>query len=101
MRRPPPSLSKLRPFQALHEVGFSKTRIQRFERLRRKHEHRGRTLGVLSWPDGVWCLLIMHADQLGVVVLGKAQAADAYHDARQMIRDGYSPVLTLRHERDA
>jgi hypothetical protein len=43
----------------------------------------------------------MHADKLGVVVLDKAQATDAYHDARQMIRDGYSPVLTLRHERDA
>lgn len=43
----------------------------------------------------------MHADQLGVVVLGEAQAADAYHEARQMIRNGYSPVLILRHERHA
>jgi hypothetical protein len=101
MRRLIPPRGKYQPFHSLRKVGFSVTQINRFERLRRMHENHGRSLCVLSWPDGIWCVLIMHTENFGIVVLGEAQKTDAYHDARQMIRDGYSPVLTLRHERHA
>lgn len=101
MKEPITQRGKYRPFHTLRQIGFSVTRTRRFERLRRKHEHNGRSVCVLAWPDGIWCVLIMHTEKFDVVVLGDAQKTDAYHGAHQMIRDGYSPVLTLRHERHA
>lgn len=86
------------PFEILREIGFSASRMRRFEKLRQRHEAMGRTPMVLSWPDGIWCVLILHTERLGVVVLDDVEKAEAYHDARQMVCESITPILHLRFE---
>lgn len=88
----------INPFEMLREIGFSATRMKRFEKLRQHHEAMGRALMVLSWPDGIWCVLILHTERLGVVVLDDVEKAEAYHDARQMVCESITPILHLRFE---
>jgi len=93
-----PLKANIRPFQVLRKIGFSASRIARFERLRRHHEALGRALIVVSWPDGVWCVLILHTERFGAVVLDEQEKFYAYHEARQMVSESITPVLHLRHE---
>ena len=86
------------PFEILREIGFSASRMKRFEKLRQRHEAMGRALMVLSWPDGIWCVLILHTERLGVVVLDDVETAEVYHDARQMVCESITPILHLRFE---
>ena len=85
-------------FEILREIGFSATRMKRFEKLRQRHEALGHALMVLSWPDGIWCVLILHTERLGAVVLDDFDKAEAYHDARQMACENITPILHLRFE---
>ena len=86
------------PFRVLRKIGFSASRIARFERLRRRHEALGRALIVVSWPDGVWCVLILHAKWFGAVALDQLEKSYAYREARQMVSESITPILHLRHE---
>lgn len=86
------------PFRVLRKIGFSASRITRFERLRRRNEALGRALIVVSWPDGVWCVLILHTERLGAVALDEQEKFYAYHEARQMVSESIAPILHLRHE---
>ena len=93
-----PQKATIRPFQVLRKIGFSPSRITRFERLRRRHEALGRALIVVSWPDGVWCVLILHTERFGAVALDEQEKFYAYHEARQMVSESIAPILHLRHE---
>ena len=86
------------PFRVLRKIGFSASRITRFERLRRRHEALGRALIVASWPDGVWCVLVLHAEWIGAVALDEYEKSYAYREARQMVRESITPILHLRYE---
>jgi hypothetical protein len=89
------------PFRVLRKIGFSASRITRFERLRRRHKALGRALIVVSWPDGVWCVLILHTERFGAVALDEQEKFYAYHEARQMVSESIAPILHLRHETHA
>lgn len=93
-----PQKATIRPFQVLRKIGFSPSRITRFERLRRRHEALGRALIVVSWPDGVRCVLILHTERFGAVALDEQEKFYAYHEARQMVSESIAPILHLRHE---
>lgn len=93
-----PQKAIIRPFRVLRKIGFSASRIARFERLRRRHEALGRALIVVSWPDGVWCVLILHAKWFGAVALDQLEKSYAYREARQMVSESITPILHLRHE---
>ena len=93
-----PQKAIIRPFRVLRKIGFSASRIARFERLRRRHEARGRALIVVSWPDGVWCVLILHTEWFGAVALDEFEKSYAYREARQMVSESITPILHLRHE---
>ncbi|KQB54551.1 hypothetical protein AQS70_07145 [Pseudomonas endophytica] len=86
------------PFRVLRKIGFSASRITRLERLRRRHEALGHALIVVSWPDGVWCVLILHTERFGAVALDEPEKLYAYHEARQMVSESIVPILHLRHE---
>lgn len=86
------------PFRVLRKIGFSASLITRFERLRRRHEALGRALIVVSWPDGVWCVLILHTERFGAVALDEPEKLYAYHEARQMVSESIAPILHLRNE---
>lgn len=90
--------STINPFEILREIGFSATRMKRLEKLRQRHEALGHALMVLSWPDGIWCVLILHTERLGAVALDDFEKAEAYHDARQMVCENITPILYLRFE---
>ena len=93
-----PQKAIIRPFRVLRKIGFSASRIARFERLRRRHEARGRALIVVSWPDGVWCVLILHTEWFGAVALDQLEKSYAYREARQMVSESITPILHLRYE---
>ena len=93
-----PQKAIIRPFRVLRKIGFSASRIARFERLRRRHEARGRALIVVSWPDGVWCVLILHTEWFEAVALDQLEKSYAYREARQMVSESITPILHLRHE---
>lgn len=93
-----PLKATIRPFRVLRKIGFSASRIARFERLRRRHEALGRSLIVVNWPDGVWCVLILHTECFGAVVLDEREKLYAHHEARQMVSESIAPILHLRHE---
>lgn len=93
-----PQKAIIRPYRVLRKIGFSASRIARFERLRRRHEARGRALIVVSWPDGVWCVLILHTEWFGAVALDQLEKSYAYREARQMVSESITPILHLRHE---
>ena len=93
-----PQKAIIRPFRVLRKIGFSASRIARFERLRRRHEARGRALIVVSWPDGVWCVLILHTEWFRAVALDQLEKSYAYREARQMVSESITPILHLRHE---
>ncbi|WP_097191334.1 hypothetical protein [Pseudomonas lundensis] len=93
-----PQKAIIRPFRVLRKIGFSASRIARFERLRRRHEALGRALIVVSWPDGVWCVLILHAKWFGAVALDQLEKSYAYREAHQMVSESITPILHLRHE---
>lgn len=86
----------LHPFETLRQTGLSATSLTRCNRYRRKRERQGARVALMVWPDGTWCVLAMHPTRAGLVVLGDDSKADAYEDARQMIRDGFLPLLALR-----
>ncbi len=86
------------PFRVLREIGFSTSSITRFEKLRRRHEALGHALIVVSWPDGVWCALVLHAEWIGAVALDEYEKSYAYREARQMVRESITPILHLRYE---
>lgn len=88
----------INPFQILRKIGFSATRMKSFEKLRQRHEALGRALIVVNWPDGVWCVLILHTERFGAVVLDDWEKAEAYHTARQMVSESIAPILHLRYE---
>nr|WP_314400529.1 hypothetical protein [Pseudomonas lundensis] len=93
-----PQKAIIRPYRVLRKVGFSASRIARFERLRRRHEALGRALIVVSWPDGVWCVLILHTEWFRAVALDQLEKSYAYREARQMVSESITPILHLRHE---
>ncbi|WP_426247880.1 hypothetical protein [Pseudomonas sp. TWR3-1-1] len=93
-----PQKAIIRPYRVLRNIGFSASRIARFERLRRRHEALGRALIVVSWPDGVWCVLILHTEWFGAVALDQLEKSYAYREARQMVSESITPILHLRHE---
>ena len=93
-----PQKAIIRPFRVLRKIGFSASRIARFERLCRGHEALGRALIVVSWPDGVWCVLILHTEWFGAVALDQLEMSYAYREARQMVSESITPILHLRHE---
>jgi len=86
----------LQPFETLRQSGLSATSLNRCNRYRRKRERQGARVALMVWPDGTWCVLAMYPAGPGVVVLGDDSKAEAYEDARQMIRDGFLPLLALR-----
>ena len=96
-----PQKAIIRPYRVLRKIGFSASRIARFERLRRRHEARGRALIVVSWPDGVWCVLILHTEWFEAVALDQLEKSYAYREARQMVSESITPILHLRHEINA
>ena len=51
---------------------------------------------VLSWPDGVWCVLALHLPPLCPPVLTSEQIADAYTRAFEWIAANKLPLLVLR-----
>ncbi|TKD47329.1 hypothetical protein [Azotobacter chroococcum] len=87
---------RLQPFETLRQTGLSATSLTRCNRYRRKRERQGARVALMVWPDGIWCVLAMHPTRAGLVVLGDDSKAGAYEDARQMIRDGFLPLLALR-----
>ncbi|MBM1185303.1 hypothetical protein [Pseudomonas lundensis] len=93
-----PQKATIRPFRVLRKIGFSASRITRFEQLRQRHEALGRALIVVSWPDGVWCVLILHTEWFGAVAIDEIEKSYAYREARQMVRESITPILHLRHE---
>lgn len=93
-----PQKAIIRPYRVLRKIGFSASRIARFERLRRRHEALGRALIVVSWPDGVWCVLILHTEWFGAVALDQLEKSYAYREARQMVSESITPILHLRYE---
>ena len=93
-----PQKATIRPFHVLRKIGFSASRIARFERLRRRQEALGRALIIVSWPDGVWCVLILHTEWFGAVALDQLEKSYAYREARQMVSESITPILHLRHE---
>lgn len=93
-----PQKAIIRPYRVLRKIGFSASRIARFERLRRRHEALGRALIVVSWPDGVWCVLILHTEWFEAVALDQLEKSYAYREARQMVSESITPILHLRHE---
>ena len=86
------------PFSILREIGFSTSRITCFEKLRRHHEALGHALIVVSWPDGVWCALVLHGEWFGAVALDEFEKSSAYREARQMVSESITPILHLRYE---
>lgn len=91
-----PCLGLLQPFETLRRAGLSGTSLARCERYRCKRERQGAHVALLAWPDGTWCVLAMYAAPPGVAVLNDEAKADAYDDAKQLIQDGFLPLLALR-----
>lgn len=105
-----PLQARLQPFGTIHRAGLSLKTVRRIERYRSKQRQAGAAVELVSWPDGVWCVLAMlPADSLPETITCRPpplQAAvfddrhklDAYRDAKQMVRDGYLPLLTLSRD---
>ena len=85
----------LQPFSILRRVGLSSVCMQRLERYRTRHERLNRVVGVLSWPDGTWCVLAMHTEKFSAVVIDEGQKVEAYEDARSCLDGDYLPLISL------
>jgi hypothetical protein len=72
--------------------------MQRLERYRQRRAKQGASIEVLSWPDGTWCVLALHAGPLGIVALDDEHQHELYQNAGMMIRDGCLPLLALRFD---
>lgn len=95
------SKARMHPFSVLRRIGFSSQTMQRFERLRSREEKKGRVVSILRWADGTWCILALHCETCGVVVVDEGQQIDAYEDARSLIDGDFLPLLSLRWEAHA
>lgn len=95
------SKALMHPFSILRRVGFNSQTMQRFERFRSREEKKGRVVSVLKWADGTWCLLALHCEKFGVVIVDEGQQIDAYEDAHALIEGGYLPTISLRWEAHA
>ncbi|MGG7673469.1 hypothetical protein PS718_04005 [Pseudomonas fluorescens] len=95
------SKAVMHPFSVLRRIGFSSQTMQRFERFRSREEKKGRVVSILKWADGTWCILALHCEKLGFVVVDEGQQIDAYEDARSLIDGDFLPLLSLRWEAHA
>lgn len=95
------SKAVMHPFSVLRRIGFTSQTMQRFERFRSREEKNGRVVSILRWADGTWCILALHCEKFGVVVVDEGQQIDAYEDARSLIDGDFLPLLSLRWEAHA
>jgi hypothetical protein len=91
----------MHPFSVLRRIGFTSQTMQRFERFRSREEKKGRVVSVLKWADGTWCILALHCENFGAVIVDEGQQIDAYEDARCLIDGDFLPLLSLRWEANA
>lgn len=99
--RAQPHAARLHPFGIIHQIGLSQTSRTRLDRYRHKRERQGAAMVILSWGDGTWCALALHADHPPAAVLGNEQKAAAYREARTLIGRGCLPLLALRFDSNA
>lgn len=95
------SKAVMHPFSVLRRIGFSSQTMQRFERFRSQEEKKGRVVSTLRWADGTWCILALHCEKSGFVVVDEGQQIDAYEDAKYLIDGDLLPLLSLRWEAPA
>lgn len=95
------SKALMHPFSVLRRIGFTSQTMQRFERFRSREEKKGRVVSVLKWADGTWCILALHCENFGAVIVDEGQQIDAYEDARSLIDGDFLPLLSLRWEAHA
>ncbi|MDP3845526.1 MAG: hypothetical protein Q8R10_03775 [Pseudomonas sp.] len=96
-----PRAGRLHPFSLIRQAGVSAACLQRLERYRRKRERQGAAVLLLSWPDGTWCVLALHAGHLRAVLLSDEQKADAYRQASELTNVNRLPLLAIRFDSHA
>lgn len=84
------------PFSTVFEIGFSKSRVEKLEQLEAKHKDSGTWLGVFSWPDGNWCVVVMDAEPSCASALTNKVREELYDRAALMAAEEIFPLLDLR-----
>ncbi|KFE51174.1 hypothetical protein [Pseudomonas syringae] len=86
----------IHPFSTVFEIGFSESRVEKLEQLAAKHKESGSWLGVFSWPNGNWCVVVMNAQPSSASALTNKVKAELYDRAALMATEEIFPLLDLR-----